>query len=130
MIGVAKVESTTVNGPGDGAELVEVGERELRVGRRLGDDEHRPPGPDGRGEGAGLGGVDERDVDAEAGAHALQEQLRAGVDLPLGDDVVAGRAQGEHDRGDRAHARGEGQAASAPSSSATASSNAVTVGLA
>ena len=40
--GVANVESTTVNGPCDGAELVEVDQRELRVGRRLGEHQHGP----------------------------------------------------------------------------------------
>ena len=38
--GVAKVESTTVIGPGDGADLVEVDEVEPRVGRRLGEHQH------------------------------------------------------------------------------------------
>ena len=40
-IGVANVESTTVNGPRDGAEVVEVDEVEARVRRALGDHEHR-----------------------------------------------------------------------------------------
>ena len=81
---------------GDGAELVEVDEVEA-----AGWPASRPtrasvlPGPDGGGERAGLGAVDERDVDAEAGAHGLQQQLGAGVELALGDDVVAGRAEAE-----------------------------------
>ena len=49
-IGVAKVESTAVNGPADRAQLVEVGERQLRVGRGLGQDEHGAPGPHRRGQ--------------------------------------------------------------------------------
>ena len=65
------------------------------------------PGPHRRGERAGLGAVDEGDVDAEARAHRLEQQLGAGVELALGDDVVAGRAQAEHHRADRPHARGE-----------------------
>ena len=42
------------------------------------------------------------------GQARLEQQLGAGVDLALGDDVVAGRAQPEHDGADGTHARGEG----------------------
>ncbi len=108
-IGVANVESSTVNGPLTAPELVEVDEVESGVGRRLGDDEHRPSRTHGLGERAGLGAVDDRVLDAEAGARALHEGDRAGVDLALDDDVVAGRAQGEHGRGDGTHARAERQ---------------------
>ena len=66
------------------------------------------PGMHRGGERTRLGAVDEGDVDAEAGARRLEQQLGAGVELALGDDVVAGRAQPEHHRGDRPHARGEG----------------------
>ena len=59
--------------PADGAELVEVDEVEARVGRRLGDDEHRAARPHGGGEGAGRGAVDDGVLDAEAGARALHE---------------------------------------------------------
>ena len=67
------------------------------------------PGTHGGGEGAGFGAVDPRHVDAHAGARTLQEGARAGVDLALGDDVVAGRAQAEDDRGDGPHAGREGE---------------------
>ena len=59
------------------------------------------------GQGVGVGAVDEGDVDAEAGTHRLEKQLRVGVELRLGDDVVARRAQSEDHRTDRAHARRE-----------------------
>ena len=73
---MAKVESTTVIGPGDGAELVEV-DRASSCGLAgvSATTSIVRPGPHGGGERAGLGAVDERDVDAEAGADALQEQL-------------------------------------------------------
>jgi hypothetical protein len=73
--GVAKVESTTVIGPGDGTELLEVHEVEPRVGRRLGDHQHRLARPHRLGERARLGGVHEGDVDAEPGTDGLQQQL-------------------------------------------------------
>ena len=79
----------------DRTELVEVDQLEARIRRGLGEHEHRAAGPHGGGERAGLGAVDQRDVDAHARARALQEGERAGVELALGDDVVAGRAQGE-----------------------------------
>ena len=65
------------------------------------------PGSHRGRERAGLGAVDERDVDAEAGAGRLEQQLGPGIQLPLGDDVIARRAQAEHDRADRSHARRE-----------------------
>ena len=81
------------------------------------------PGTHRRGERAGLGAVDERDVDAEARTGALQQQLGARVDLALGDDVVARRAEAEHHRGHRAHARRRRPAPPRrPRASATASS--------
>ena len=55
------------------------------------------PGLHRGGEGAGLGAVDERDLDAEAGARPLQEGERGRVQLALGDDVVALPAQRQHD---------------------------------
>ena len=103
--GVAKVESTTVIGPAIAPSSSRSTRSRLRVGRGLGPDEHRLAGPDGGRERAGLGAVDEGDVDAEPRARGLQEQLRAGVELALGDDVVAGRAQAEDHAADRAHAR-------------------------
>ena len=108
-IGVANVESRTRERPADGAEVVEVDEVEARVRRALGEHEHRPARPHGRGERAGHGAVDDGVLDAEPGARALHERHRAGVDLALDDDVVAGRAQGEDGRRDGAHAGGEGQ---------------------
>ena len=93
----------------DRAEVVEVDEVEPRVGRRLGDHEHRAAGSHGGGELAGDGAVDDGVLDAEPGARALDEGHRAGVDLALDDDVVAGRAQRQHGRGDGAHAGPERQ---------------------
>ena len=55
----------------------------------------------------GTRAVDERDLDAEPLARALEERERAGVQLAGGDDVVARRAEREHGRGERAHPRGE-----------------------
>ena len=62
------------------------------------------PGMTAASNAPGVGAVDERHVDAEARARALQEQLGARVDVALGDDVVAGRAERHDRRGDRAHA--------------------------
>ena len=92
--GVANVESTTVIGPAQRTELVEVDELEARVRRCLGERQHRAAGPQRGGERAGLGAVDERDLDAHALARALQERERAGVQLALGDDVIAGASTG------------------------------------
>ena len=106
--GVAKVESTTVIGPA----MAPISSRSTRSSRGLAGVSAMTsvvlPGDDRGGEGARLGGVDEGDVDAEARARRLQQQLGAGVELALGDDVVAGRAQAEHHRADGPHARGEG----------------------
>ena len=108
-IGVANVESTTVNGPLTAPRSSRSTRSRRGFDGRLGDDEHRPAGPHGGGERAGRGAVDDGVLDAEAGARALHEGDRAGVDLALDDDVVAGRAQGQHGRGDGAHARPERQ---------------------
>ena len=94
---------------GDRPELVEVDEVEPRIRWRLGDHEHRLAGHDGGGERPRFGAVDPRHVDAHAGAWTEQEGARPGVDLALGDDVIAGRAQPEHDGGDGSHAGGEGE---------------------
>ena len=106
--GVAKVESTQVTGP----LMAPTSSRSTRSRRGLAGVSAKTsvvlPGPDGRGEGAGLGAVDQRHVDAEAGADAEQDRGRLRVELALGDDVVAGRADAEDDAGDRAHARGVG----------------------
>ena len=53
--GVANVESTTVIGPAQRTELVEVDQLEARVGRCLGERQHRAAGPDRGGECARLG---------------------------------------------------------------------------
>ena len=90
--------------PLDRTDLVEVDERHLRVRGRLGDDEHRAAGDDRGFERPGRRAVDERHVDAEARAGALQEQLGARVDVALGDDVIAGRAERHDRRRDRTHA--------------------------
>ena len=110
----------------DGADRVEVDE--LRAAGWPASRRRRRtvlPGHDGGGDGVGVGAVDERDVDAEAGQHGLEEQLVDGEELALGDDVVALRAQGEHDARLMAPMpEANASAASAPSSSATASSKA------
>ena len=107
--GVANVESTIVYGP----TIAPISSRSTRSSRGFDGvsviTSIVRPGTHGGGEGAGFGAVDEGDVDAEAGARALQERRRAGVELALGDDVVAGGAQGEHGGRDRAHARREGE---------------------
>ena len=112
--GVAKVESTTVIGSGDGAHLVEVHQVEPGVGRGLGQHQGGLAGTHGAGQGTGLGAVDEGDLDPEARAGGLQQQLGTGVELALGHDVVALGAQAEHHRRDRPHARGEGPGALGP----------------
>ena len=105
--GVAKVESTTVIGPA----MAPSSSRSTRSRRGLAGvsamHQHRLARPDGLGERARVGAVDEGDVDAEPGARRLQQQLGAGVDLALGDDVVALRADAEDHRADGPHARGE-----------------------
>ena len=95
----------------NGSDLVEIDEIEPGVGRRLGEHERGAARLHRGRERAGLGAVDEGDVDAEPWARALQQQLRAGVELTLGHDVVALRAEAEHDRRDRTHARREGAGA-------------------
>ena len=95
--------------PGDGAEVVQVDEIEARVRGALGDHEHRAAGAHRGGEGPRLRAVDDGVVDAEPGARPLDEGHRAGVDLALDHDVVAGRAQRQDGAGDGAHPRAEGQ---------------------
>ncbi len=92
---------------GDRPQLVEIHEVEPRIGRRLGDHEHRLARHDGGGEAPRLGAVDPRHVDAHARARPEQEGARAGVDLACRDDVIARRAQSEHDGRHRTHAGGE-----------------------
>ena len=105
--GVANVESTTVIGP----LMAPNASRSTRSSRGLAGVSANTstvlPGRTAAVERVGVGAVDERDVDAEPRAGRLQQQLGAGVELALRDDVIALRAQPEHDRADRAHARGE-----------------------
>ncbi len=81
---------------GHGAERIQVDELQHRVGRGLHEHQHRTPGDDGGGDGAGVGTVDEGDVDPEARAHTLEEQGAGGVELALGHHVVALGAQRQH----------------------------------
>ena len=104
-VGPAKVESTTVIGPADGADGVEVDERQGGVGRRLHEDDLRLARADGGGDGVGVGAVDEGDVDAEAGQVHHHQPVGDREDLPGGHDVVARRAQPHEHRRHRAHAR-------------------------
>ena len=97
-IGVANVESTTVSGPLDRGQLIEIDQLEARVRRRLGQHEHRATRLHSRCERARGHTVDERDVDAEPCARTLQERDRARVQLALGDDVVATGADRQHRR--------------------------------
>ena len=64
-------------GPVDRPQRVEVDEVEARIGRRLGEHQHGAARLDGSLEGTGLGAVHEGHVDAQAGAHRLEEQLGA-----------------------------------------------------
>ncbi len=80
------------------AELVEVDELESRVRRCLGQRQHGAAGPDCGRESARLGSVDQGRFDAHALTRTLQERQRAGVELALGDDVVAAGAEREHAR--------------------------------
>ena len=93
--------------PGDRTEALEVDEVQPRVGGRLCQQEHRPARAHRRLPRLGVGAVHEGHLHPEAGADRLQQHLRAGVELVLAHDVVALRAQAEHDRSDRAHARAE-----------------------
>ena len=108
-IGVANVESTTVNGPLTAPRS----SRSTRSSRGLDGDSAMTsivrPGRTASAKAPGTRAVDDRVLDAEPGARALHEGDRAGVDLALDDDVVARRAQREHGRGDGAHARPEGE---------------------
>ena len=100
--------------PAQRPDLVEVDDVDARIGRRLGDHEHRATRTDGLGERSGPGAVDEGDVDPEARTHTRQQLHRAAVELLLGDDVVAGRAQAEHHRRHRAHSRRKGASGLGP----------------
>ena len=87
----------------------QVGHGHGRVGDRLGVD-----GPGGRAQGGPDGGrvagVDEADLDAEAGGGVGQQRVGPAVQVALGDHVVAGPGQRQQHGGDGAHARGGGQA--------------------
>ena len=108
-IGVANVESRSVNGP----LIAPSSSRSTRSSRGFdglsASTSIVRPGRTAAANAPGLGAVDDGVLDAEAGARALHEGDRAGVDLALDDDVVAGRAQRQHRRGDGAHARPERQ---------------------
>ena len=96
--GVAKVESTTVMGPGMAATACEVHEGERGVGRRLHEDQLRATGDDRGGDRIDVRPVDERDVDAEARQVHGEQRVGHREDLAGGHDVVALGAQAEHDR--------------------------------
>ena len=95
-IGVANVESSIVNGP-------LTAPRSSRSTRsRRGFDGLSAitsivrPGRTAAANAPGVGAVDDGVLDAEPGARPLHEGHRAGVDLALDHDVVAGRAQRQH----------------------------------
>ena len=94
--------------PLDRTQTCQVDQVEAWVRRGLGQQQHRSAGYDRCLPCSGVGTVDEGHVDAEPGAHRLQQHLRARVQLVLADDVVTGRTQAEHHRSDRAHPRAEG----------------------
>jgi hypothetical protein len=90
-------------------EAGQVGDGHGRVGDGLG--VHRPGARPHRGAGGvRVGGVDEGDVDPEPGRHVGQQRERPAVEVPLGEQVVAGAGQRQQRGGDGAHAGGGGQA--------------------
>ena len=91
----------------DSSQGVEVHQVQPWVGWRLGEHQHRPAGNHGGGERLRIGPVHEGHVDAQPRTGRLEEQLGPGVQLALGHDVVAGRADGQHHGADCSHTRGE-----------------------
>ena len=91
-------------GSADRTEFVEVGQFQARVRRRFGNDQHCLARNDRVAERSGRGDVDESDVDAEALAWALQECKGACIELPLSNDVAAGRTERQHRGSDCTHA--------------------------
>ena len=105
--GVAKVESTTVIGPrSEPSSSRSTSSRRGLDGVSASTSIVRP-GRTAAANAPGSVAVDQRGLDAHSLARTLQERERAGVELALGDDVVAGGAQREHRRGDCAHSRRE-----------------------
>ena len=110
--GVATVLSTTRGTPRrapTSARAGQVGDGHGRVGDRLGVD---GPGGGAQGgpDGGRVAGVDEADLDAEAGGGVGQQRVAPAVQVALGDHVVAGPGQRQQHGGDGPHARGGGQA--------------------
>ena len=92
----------------DRTEIVEVDQIEQRIGRRLGEHQHRATRYHRIGERARLRAIDERDVDTEPRAHTGEQLHGSAVQLLLRHDVIALGAQPQDHPGDRAHARGVG----------------------
>ena len=92
----------------DRTQFVEIDEIEQRIGRRLGENQHRATRNHRFGECAGSGRIDESDVDAETRTHSGEQLRGAAVGLLLRHDVITLAAQTEHHTGDRTHPRGEG----------------------
>mmetsp|Transcript_32395 Transcript_32395/g.109161 ORF Transcript_32395/g.109161 Transcript_32395/m.109161 type:complete len:278 (+) Transcript_32395:541-1374(+) len=92
---------------GDGRHRREVGQRQRRVGRRLGVDELRLAGDDGGRDVGRVAEVDEREFNAKLHKLHASQAVRAAVRAVRQDAVVARRQESGED-GDRSrHARGE-----------------------
>ena len=91
--------------PHDGPEFIKIDQAHERIGRRLGQDQHRLTRSHRGGERPRLTAVNERRLDAEPSRGCLQEHLGARVDLSLGYDVIPGGTQRQDHRRHRAHPR-------------------------